>query len=184
MKLKVGEKYIDENNIVVTITNEYSDLTGIPMYRGDNHTTYKENGEWFSSSADYPCDLKDKLGEDILEEKGASKNNKKDCKPDYALLPKAFMDQVAFVMMAGEHKYGRFNYCLGHEITQITAAQCRHAKLIEAGEDIDWDTTNRLREVYPDSPEITHLACIAAGSLMALHQKELGTLRDERYKKE
>jgi hypothetical protein len=118
-----------------------------------------------------------------MEDKSAAKNDKLDCKPDYSLIPKAFMDQVAYVMMAGELKYGRHNYCLGHEITQITAAQGRHIKLIESGEDVDWDTTNRLREVFPGAPEITHLACVAAGSLMALHQRELGSLRDERFKK-
>ncbi len=178
MRFKVGDQF-------EVIYNDHRTFAQGEIVVAEDVDSY--NGVKFEGDKGYwgicPGWFKPLEGKLVEPSKGAAKDNKKDCKPDYALLPKAFMDQVAFVMMAGEAKYGRFNYCLGHEITQITAAQCRHAKLIEQGEDIDWDTTSKLRNIYPNAPEITHLACIAAGSLMALHQKELGTLKDERYKK-
>lgn len=105
----------------------------------------------------------------------ASKNDKADAKPDYSMLPKIFMDQVAYVMMAGASKYGRFNYTKGHEITRLTSAATRHLKLIESGEDVDADTSERL------GVEIHHWACVAANALMALHQLELGTAVDDRF---
>lgn len=106
----------------------------------------------------------------------ADKNDIKDVKPDYSLLPKIFMDQVAFVMMAGKQKYGEFNYTKGHSVRQLTSAACRHLKLIEAGEDLDIDTSTRI------NVEIHHWACVAANALMALHQLDLGTHQDDRFK--
>lgn len=106
----------------------------------------------------------------------AAKNDKKDMKPDYSMIPKVMLDQLALVMMSGAEKYGEFNYTKGHNLRQLTAAICRHAKLIEAGEDLDQDTSERL------GTAITHWACIAANCLMALHQEELGTLQDNRFK--
>lgn len=115
----------------------------------------------------------------------AKKDDKKDVKPDYSLIPKALMDQLAFVMMAGETKYGRYNYCRGHKANQLTAAATRHIKQIESGEDIDRDTTNHLKERFGDNaPEVFHWACVAASALMAIHQMELGTHVDDRFKPE
>jgi hypothetical protein len=89
------------------------------------------------------------------------------------------MDQIAYTMMAGAQKYGRYNYTLGHNITQLTAAATRHLKLIESGEDVDKDCTERLGA---PGIEILHWACVAASALMAIHQLELGTAKDDRYK--
>lgn len=105
----------------------------------------------------------------------ASKNDRTDNKPDYSLLPKVFMDQVSYVMMAGAKKYGKWNYTKGHELTRLTSAAVRHIKAIEAGEDVDGDTSERL------GIAIHHWACVAANALMALHQLELGTLKDDRF---
>lgn len=125
------------------------------------------------------------FGEEIFEDEPvtASKNDKKDCKPDYSLLPRAFLDQVAYSMMAGEIKYGTFNYLLGHDIRQLTSAAARHLKAIEAGEDLDLDTSRRVSEKYGVEVQITHAACVAANMLMLLDQAAHGTLRDNRYKK-
>jgi hypothetical protein len=79
-------------------------------------------------------------------------------------------------MQAGERKYGRHNYLKGHNICQLTAAIVRHAKRIEEGEWYDFDTSQRLGK------PVTHLACIAASSLMGLHQDEIGTLKDNTYR--
>lgn len=121
-------------------------------------------------------DLMEKLAVAEEEEKGASKNDKADMKPDYSIIPKVVMDQLSYVMMAGQEKYGRHNYTKGHNITQLTAAVCRHAKQIESGEDIDKDTSERIGK------DIYHWACIMASGLMAIHQMELGTLKDDRFK--
>lgn len=106
----------------------------------------------------------------------ASKNDTKDNKPDYSLIPKVLMDQLAYCMMAGAAKYGRYNYTKGHNICQLTAAATRHIKQIEAGEDIDSDTSERV------GVDVYHWANVAACCLMALHQAELDTLEDDRYK--
>jgi hypothetical protein len=111
-----------------------------------------------------------------LNEEAAGKNDKIDNKPDYSLLPKAFLDQVAYCMMAGADKYGRYNYLKGHKINQLTAAAGRHLKAIESGEDIDEDTSERVNK------QVHHAAAVAANMLMLLHQKEENTLTDDRYK--
>ena len=107
----------------------------------------------------------------------ARKNDKSDRKPDYSYLPKVFMDQVSYCMEAGATKYGRNNYQKGHKLLQLTAAASRHIKLIEEGEDIDKDTSERI------GVDIHHWACVAANALMALHQLKLGTLDDNRATK-
>jgi hypothetical protein len=122
----------------------------------------------------------------------ASKNDKRDVKADHSLLAPAFKDQVAYCMMAGEIKYGTFNYLKGHTIRQLMAATSRHMDRILAGEDYDEDTMDILENGYtrPDGTFIpgtgkriliTHNACISANQLMFLHQKEVGTLIDDRY---
>ena len=106
----------------------------------------------------------------------ASKNDTLDNKPDYSLIPKVLLDQIAYVMMAGQDKYGRYNYTKGHKINQLTSAAARHLKHIEDNEDLDKDTSDRVNQ------EIHHAACVCANMLMLLHQRELGTLEDDRFK--
>ena len=108
----------------------------------------------------------------------AGKDDVRDLKPDYSLIPKSFMDQVSYCMMAGAIKYGRDNYRKGHSFTQLTAAACRHLKCIESGVDIDEDTTNRI------GVSIQHWANVACCALMAIEQIRMGTIRDDRYKGE
>ncbi len=99
-------------------------------------------------------------------------------KPDHSLIPKIFMDQLAYAMMSGEIVYGRFNYCEGHKLTSLTAAASRHLKAIEDGEDIDKDCTDRV------GLDVYHAACVAANMLMIIHQQELGTSIDDRFVRE
>jgi hypothetical protein len=70
----------------------------------------------------------------MTQKSKASKDNVKDNKPDYSLLPKIFLDQVAYGMMAGEKKYGRYNYTKGHKVSQLLAAAERHIKIYQEGE--------------------------------------------------
>jgi hypothetical protein len=133
--------------------------------------------------------------DEVIDLIGAAKNATLDGKPDYSLIPKSFMDAVAYVMMSGQLKYLRENYRQGHSSNTLTAAATRHLKLIESGEDIDKDTTERLKNgcidiagqfnqgIGPTSPDVLHWACVAAGALMAIEQIELGTHKDDRYKK-
>lgn len=92
-------------------------------------------------------------------------------KPDLSLLPRGFKEAVARVMMFGVQKYGRWNYAKGHSLNQLIAAVERHLDAIKSGEDLDTES-NQL-----------HWGHVAAGALMALHQAELGTLKDDRFKK-
>jgi len=108
----------------------------------------------------------------------AKKDNVVDNKPDYSLLPEVFLNQVSYVMMAGEKKYGRYNYCKGHSINQLCAAAGRHLKRLESGEDYDQDTSDRV------GVDIHHAASVCANMLMLLRQRELETLEDDRFKKE
>lgn len=106
----------------------------------------------------------------------ASKNDKADNKPDYSLVPKVFMDQVSYVMMAGAEKYGRYNYTKGHNMSQLISAAERHLKCIQECEDIDKDCSDRI------GVEVYHAANVAANMLMLLHQTELSTIIDDRFK--
>ena len=105
----------------------------------------------------------------------ADKNDSKDNKPDYSLMPKVFMDQVSYCMMAGAQKYGRYNYTKGHKYSQLIAAAERHLKCLQDGEDIDQDTSTRVQT------PITHAACVAANMLMLIHQDSIGTIEDDRF---
>lgn len=100
----------------------------------------------------------------------ASKNDQQ--KPDYSLLNQVFLDEVAKAMMVGEKKYGRYNYCKGHTTSQLIAAIVRHAMAYNNGEEND-----------PIDGQ-SHLGSIGANVNMLLRQRELGTLKDNRYKPE
>jgi hypothetical protein len=91
-------------------------------------------------------------------------------KADYSLLPAAFLDQVAAAMQYGAGKYGRFNYTSGLEASRLGAAAGRHLFKWLAGEEVDKESG------------VCHLAHVAANVLMLLHTRELGTLKDDRYK--
>lgn len=92
-------------------------------------------------------------------------------KPDLALLPRIFKEVVARVMMFGATKYGRWNYTKGHDIEQLIAAAERHLDALKDGEDLANDS------------KLSHWGHIAANCLMALHQIQLGTIRDGRFKR-
>lgn len=58
-------------------------------------------------------------------------------KPDLSLLPIEFLNEVAFAMMHGEKKYGRYNFTNGMSWSRIIAAGLRHLYAFAAGEDLD-----------------------------------------------
>lgn len=101
--------------------------------------------------------------------------DKKDLdKPDYSLIPKVFMDEVARCMMAGAVKYQRHQYLKGHKATQLIAAAERHLKELQEGEDVDLDSSERLGQY------VLHAAAVAANMLMYIHEDDEGTLIDDR----
>jgi hypothetical protein len=99
-----------------------------------------------------------------------SANKEQTGKIDLTLLPPEFKDQVAQVMMFGAVKYGRYNYTKGHRMCQdLLAAIERHVRDLQKGEDVASDS------------KMSHFAHIAANCLMAIHQIELGTIKDDRF---
>jgi hypothetical protein len=91
-------------------------------------------------------------------------------KVDLSLIPSVAEQAIAQAMMYGEKKYGRYNYCKGHEASQLVAAAKRHLAAWFNGEDND-----------PESG-VNHLGHAMANCLMILRQQELGTLKDNRYR--
>lgn len=100
----------------------------------------------------------------------ASKND--EAKPDLSLIPKVFLDEVAKAFMVGQAKYGRYNYCKGHDVSQLVAAIMRHTTAYFNGEEYD-----------PVDGQ-HHLGSVGACVAMILRQQELGTLKDNRFKVE
>lgn len=98
----------------------------------------------------------------------ASKNDQG--KPDLSLISYPAMVLMAEAMMLGEKKYGRYNYTKGHKVTQLMSAILRHSFAYLAGEEKD-----------PIDGQ-SHLGSIMAGINMLVHQRELGTLVDDRFK--
>lgn len=98
----------------------------------------------------------------------AAKNDQQ--KPDLSLLPKVFLEEVAKAFMVGEKKYGRYNYCKGHDASQLIGALMRHATAWFNGEEHD-----------PVDGQ-HHLGSVGACVAMILRQQELGTLKDNRFK--
>lgn len=100
----------------------------------------------------------------------ASKNDQD--KIDLSLIPYISDVEHAKAFMIGEKKYGRYNYCKGHKASQLVAALLRHAKAWNSGEEYD-----------PKDGQ-HHLGSVMACCSMILRQMELGTLKDDRFKRE
>lgn len=90
-------------------------------------------------------------------------------KPDLSLNPRIALEEMAHAFMLGEKKYGRYNYCKGMEASRLTAAAIRHITTWFDGEDLDPETGH------------SHLGNALACLAMILRQKELGTLKDNRF---
>ncbi len=98
----------------------------------------------------------------------SAKKETKD-KPDLSLIPYCVEVELAKAMMNGQEKYGRMNYAKGHNFNDLIAAMKRHLGKLLAGQDFDSDSG------------VHHLGHVMANALMALHQRELGTLKDDRF---
>lgn len=100
----------------------------------------------------------------------ANKNDQE--KPDLSLIPKVLLVETAKAFMVGEKKYGRYNYTKGHTASQLIAAAMRHLTAWNEGEELD-----------PTDGQ-HHLGAVGACLGMLLRQQELGTLKDNRFKKD
>ncbi len=100
----------------------------------------------------------------------AAKNDTE--KADLSLVPQIALIEMAKAFMVGEKKYGRYNYCKGHDSSQLVGAMLRHATAYFNGE--DHDPVDKQH----------HLGSVMACCAMLLRQQELGTLKDNRYKNE
>lgn len=103
-----------------------------------------------------------------LPSQSALKNDKE--KLDLSLIPKVALEEAARAFMVGLKKYGRYNYCNGHEASQLVSAAMRHLTSWYEGEEHD-----------PIDGQ-HHLGSVIACCAMILHEKQLGTLRDNRFK--
>ena len=112
---------------------------------------------------------------ELVEEgtSGAKKEAKETLKPDHSLIPQVLLDMIAYALMEGEQKYGRYNYLDGFKISELTSALSRHLKAYEAGE-----------EMVPDSKYVPfhHIGAMGANLAMLAHNMENGTLTDNRFK--
>lgn len=95
-----------------------------------------------------------------------------DGKPDLSLIPFVAEVAMAQAFMYGSNKYGRYNYCKGHDLSQLIASAKRHISKFYAGEDLDSESG------------IHHLGHAMVNLAMILQEMDLGTLTDDRYRPE
>lgn len=93
-----------------------------------------------------------------------------DTKVDLSLLPREFLEETAKAFMAGEKKYGRYNYTGGMDWHRIIASTLRHITAFNDGEDLDAETG------------CIHLGNAAAGLAMLLVYYKRGLGKDTRHK--
>lgn len=92
-----------------------------------------------------------------------------DGKPDLSLIPSVAEEAMARAMMYGTNKYGRYNYCNGHEAGKLIASAKRHLSAWYNGEENDKESG------------VSHLGHAMCNIAMLLRQIELGTMKDDRY---
>lgn len=105
---------------------------------------------------------------DQTRQVAALKNDQE--KIDLSLIPYVAQVAEAKALMVGAKKYARYNYTNGHKASQLMSALLRHANAWFSGEEND---------PVDGQP---HLGSVKACCSMILHQMELGTMTDDRFK--
>ena len=105
------------------------------------------------------------------EAKTAGGTKHDDGKPDLSLVPYIAVSTEALALGFGEKKYGRYNYTSGFEVSRLTAAALRHIYQYNSGETFDHESG------------LHHIGHARACLAILLHCEQLGTLRDNRYKR-
>lgn len=114
-----------------------------------------------------------------MSDTAAKKDNVKDCKPPLKYLHPSLLTGTAYGMLAGELKYGGWNFVLGHDRQDLVDGAMRHLLDFRQGVEIDQNTTDLLKAKYGDkAPQVQHLWLAACNINMLLWQLELGTSKD------
>lgn len=92
-------------------------------------------------------------------------------KADLALIPLVAIESEARALGFGEKKYGRYNYTSGFQVSRLTAAALRHIYQYNNGATFD------------DESGLHHIGHARACLAMLLHCEQLGTLRDNRFRR-
>lgn len=100
-------------------------------------------------------------------------------KPEHKYLHPAFLDGVAYAMMAGAVKYSPTNYLKGHKATDLLDAALRHIHQARQGFIYDHEINQLLKDEYDTHFFVTHLHAAAANINMFLAQRESGVLIDD-----
>ena len=109
----------------------------------------------------------------------AKKDHVKDCKAPLKYVHPEVIEGCAYGMLAGELKYGSWNFLKGHDIQDLLDATIRHLNSARMGDLIDYDTTQRLRDKYGDrAPDVKHLWLALCNLNMILWQQNFGVIRD------
>jgi hypothetical protein len=160
MRIKETSGFIDVGTHLVTIH--------------DANETYEEESPIAISTAVNPKPITSEVIQamqnkhDLPQNINNAAKNDQD-KIDLSLIPLISNIEHAKAFMVGEKKYGRYNYCKGHKASQLVAAASRHLQAWFNGEELD-----------PKDGQ-HHLGSVMACCSMLLRQKELGTLKDDRY---
>lgn len=92
-------------------------------------------------------------------------------KPDLSLVPYIAVSTEALALGFGEKKYGRYNYTQGFQVSRLTSAALRHLLAYNGG------------ETYDPESGLHHIGHARANLAMLLHCEQLGTLRDNRFRR-
>jgi hypothetical protein len=92
-------------------------------------------------------------------------------KADLSLVPLIAIESEARALGFGEKKYGRYNYTNGFEVSRLTSAALRHLLAYNGG------------ETYDPESGLHHIGHARANLAMLLHCEQLGTLRDNRFRR-
>lgn len=105
------------------------------------------------------------------EDKAGGGTKHDDGKPDLSLVPYIAVSTEALALGFGEKKYGRYNYTNGFQVSRLTAAALRHIYQYNSGATFD------------DESGLHHIGHARACLAMLLHCEQLGTLRDNRFRR-
>lgn len=103
--------------------------------------------------------------------KGSEGTKHDNGKADLSLVPLIAIESEAFALGFGEKKYGRYNYTNGFEVSRLTSAALRHLLAYNGG------------ETYDPESGLHHIGHARANLAMLLHCEQLGTLRDNRFRR-
>lgn len=100
----------------------------------------EENPRYYGTGYCGPVALNEKEHGVKFEDHPKRGTKADDSKPDLSLIPKDPLWELARVLMAGEKKYGRWNWQNGLETHRLTAAAMRHITQFNDGELLDEET--------------------------------------------